>query len=118
MCQMLATTRRVVVFDWIGHGETDPCGSYSLDNFVQQLEEVVAAVIENNRPFILYGFSMGCFISAHYTQRHPERVEKLVLHSPWNAELSVFGPGLHTAVQVSRPPTELHHNSTSRHHHR
>jgi hypothetical protein len=38
--------------------------------------------------------SMGCFLASHYAPR--EGSQKLVSGTSWNAELSVFGPGLAT----------------------
>ena len=53
------------------------------DDVVGQLTELLDA-LEIRQPFVLYGFSMGCFITTNYTLRHPDRVRALVLQSPWS----------------------------------
>lgn len=74
---------QVLNFDLYGHGWSDaPGATYSVDLFVGQLTELLDA-LEIRRPFVLYGFSMGCFISVNYVTRHPSRVCGLILHSPW-----------------------------------
>ena len=102
--------RRVVVFDWFGHGASDdlPGMDYSVNVFLQQLEAVVDAYCPDK--FHLYAFSMGNYLALHYLVRQQQqqcRIQRLVLHSPWNAELSAFmGPTVAQMVRrvLSRVP--------------
>ena len=103
MAQRLAAGRRVITFDLYGHGDSCSCDVFTKDIFVGQLHQVVQQLVPaglGTGTFDLYGFSMGCFIVSHFCQQYPERVRKLVLHSPWNGETSVFAPGLKNAARV------------------
>lgn len=54
----------------------------SMDVFVAYLERWFAAV-GFSRKVILLGHSFGCFVSAHYAMRHPERVRMIAMTEPW-----------------------------------
>ena len=71
---------RFVRFDERGCGMTGRnVGKLSLDQWVADLEEVVAAA-EIVRPFTLLGISQGAPVCIAYAVRHPERVAGLVLY--------------------------------------
>ena len=80
--QLLALKHRVLRFDLTGHGLTgpDPSGDYSLERTVQLTERFVDA-LELTR-FSIVGTSIGGTVAMHYTAKHPERVEKLILLNP------------------------------------
>eukprot|EP00977_Amphora_coffeiformis_P027618 scaffold34625_cov172-Amphora_coffeaeformis.AAC.3 len=88
----LATRYRIVIFDWYGHGESDDVAEYTTLVYLQQLQGVIDEFCCTQRKFHLYAFSMGNYLALHYVRQHPERIQRLVLHSPWNAELGIFGP--------------------------
>ena len=95
LAQSVASTPyRVITFDWYGHGSSSSTrdNSYSKENFLEQMHAVVTTLIPEGQRFHLYGFSMGCFLSLHYIRLYPDRIDRSVLHSPWNAEMGVFCP--------------------------
>jgi len=73
---------RVVRFDFTSHGLTgpDPSGDYTLKRTVDLVEMLAKEL--NLTKFSLAGTSMGGTIAMHYTSRHPDVVEKLILLSP------------------------------------
>lgn len=100
MAQRLASRYCVVTFDWYGHGESPASRDYNKESFLEQLHRVVDEFVPEGQRFHLYGFSMGCFLSLHFCALHPDRIDRVVLHSPWNGELGVFGPGTKAAARV------------------
>ena len=73
---------RVLRYDLFGRGFSDrPHTSYNIDLFVNQLGELLEA-LHIMRPVNLTGLSMGGPITAAFTVRFPEQVEKLVLIDP------------------------------------
>jgi DNA-binding winged helix-turn-helix (wHTH) protein/pimeloyl-ACP methyl ester carboxylesterase len=77
--QRLSDHRALVRYDGRGTGLSDrDVQDISFDAFVQDLETVVDAL--NLEHFSLLGISQGVAIAAAYAARHPERVDKLVLH--------------------------------------
>jgi pimeloyl-ACP methyl ester carboxylesterase len=65
---------RSVMYDLRGHGQTErPATGYALNDFVDDLEGVLAAVGVDG-PLYLLGNSFGGTIAFTYTMRHPERV--------------------------------------------
>ncbi|KAK1939848.1 putative alpha/beta hydrolase protein [Babesia divergens] len=78
----------VVSFDLYGHGLSaipryDIFGSnYSLDFFVDQADEVLEHFGLHERPLSVIGISMGACLAAAFCDRHPERVERMILISP------------------------------------
>lgn len=73
---------RVLRYDLFGRGYSDrPDTRYNIDFFVKQLAGLLDA-LSLNRPVSLIGLSMGGPITAAFTARHPERVDKLVLIDP------------------------------------
>jgi pimeloyl-ACP methyl ester carboxylesterase len=70
----------VLRYDLRGHGGShNPPGPWQLDDFVDDLEEVLAGCSDD--PVRLAGFSLGGLISQGYTLRHPAAVSKLVIIS-------------------------------------
>src|SRR5512133_3196950 len=70
---------RVLRYNLFGRGFSDrPDTHYSLDLFVRQLSDLLAA-LRCTRPVSLVGLSTGGPITATFTARFPERVDKLVL---------------------------------------
>jgi pimeloyl-ACP methyl ester carboxylesterase/DNA-binding winged helix-turn-helix (wHTH) protein len=79
MLHKLAAECRLVRYDERGNGLSDwDVDDISFEAFVRDLETVVdAAGLEK---FSLFGISQGCAVSVAYAVRHPERVERLILH--------------------------------------
>lgn len=77
---------RVVRYDLFGRGFSDrPEGRYDLDLYVRQLGDLLDA-LRFTRPVSLAGLSTGGPITAAFSARFPERVEKLVLIAPVGAK--------------------------------
>lgn len=78
---------RVLRYDFFGRGFSDrPDTSYNIDLFVKQLGDLVEA-LHFTRPVSLVGLSTGGPITATFTSRFPERVDKLVLIDPIGAKI-------------------------------
>ncbi len=76
---------RVLRYDLFGRGFSDrPVTDYNIDLFVKQLSDLLDA-LRLTRPVSLIGLSMGGPITAAFTARYPQRVEKLVLIDPAGA---------------------------------
>jgi abhydrolase domain-containing protein 6 len=74
----LVRTRRVILPDLAGHGESEPkTGPIPIGLMVDRLE----AVIGNERNITLVGNSLGGWIALIYTLRHPDRVGRLFLEA-------------------------------------
>ncbi|HTJ32278.1 MAG TPA: alpha/beta fold hydrolase [Dactylosporangium sp.] len=68
----------VVMYDLRGHGHTErPAQGYALDDFVDDLEALLAA-LDITGPVSLFGNSFGGTIAFGYAARHPERVAAIV----------------------------------------
>jgi pimeloyl-ACP methyl ester carboxylesterase len=77
---------RVLRFDLFGRGYSDrPNTQYTIDLFVRQLHDLLDA-LDLREPVHLTGLSMGGGIAVHFTDRHPERVAKLILVDPAGAK--------------------------------
>jgi DNA-binding winged helix-turn-helix (wHTH) protein/pimeloyl-ACP methyl ester carboxylesterase len=77
--QRLCRERRLVRYDARGTGLSDrEAQDISFDAFLLDLETVVDAL--GLERFSLLGISQGVAVAAAYAARHPERVDKLVLH--------------------------------------
>jgi pimeloyl-ACP methyl ester carboxylesterase len=82
---------RVLRYDLFGRGFSDrPETRYNIDLFVRQLGDLLDA-LHLTRPVSLVGLSTGGPITATFTLRIPERVDKLVLIDPVGAK--PFGLG-------------------------
>ena len=76
---------RVLRYDLFGRGYSDrPDAEYDIDFFAKQLEDLMDA-LQLRQPVSLAGLSMGGLITAAFTARHPDRVDKLVLVDPVGA---------------------------------
>jgi (E)-2-((N-methylformamido)methylene)succinate hydrolase len=74
----LQPQRRLIRYDMRGHGlSAKPPGPYRLDDFVDQLDHLAAALALDR--FDLAGFSMGGMVAEAFTARFPERVRRLAL---------------------------------------
>lgn len=80
---------RVLTYDLYGHGMSScpkfgvfQTKNYTLDFFVDQIDELLAHLKLNHERAIIVGFSMGCLIAAAWADRHEDKVEKIVLISP------------------------------------
>jgi pimeloyl-ACP methyl ester carboxylesterase len=81
---------RVVRYDLFGRGFSDrPDTRYNIDLFVKQLADLMDTLCFT-RPVNLIGLSTGGPITATFTARFPERVNKLVLIDPIGAKLLPF----------------------------
>lgn len=76
---------RTLRYDLFGRGYSDrPDVHYNIDLFVRQLKELLDA-LGIRQPVSLAGLSMGGPITATFTARHPEQVDRLVLIDPVGA---------------------------------
>ncbi len=70
---------RVYIPDLPGHGESEPvAGDLPMATIVAGAERILATATEE-RPAVVVGLSMGAWIATLLAERHPERVERLVL---------------------------------------
>lgn len=77
----LKTQRRVVAFDFSGHGRSPGAlGAYSIG----ELAKDIGAVADSQQleSFVLVGHSMGAAAATEYAGSHPSRVKALVLVDP------------------------------------
>lgn len=74
---------RVIRFDLTSHGLTGPdaTGDYSLERTVALLEQF--AIRLRLQKFSLAGSSVGGTTAVYFAARHPERVDRLILVSPY-----------------------------------
>lgn len=78
--RLAAQGRRVIAFDWRGHGETEWIGKggyYHFMDYVADLAELVEKLAPGRLQLVAH--SMGGSAACLYTGSFPERVEKLVL---------------------------------------
>lgn len=88
---------RVLRYDLFGRGYSDrPRVDYNLDLFVNQLVDLLDS-LRFTRPVNLIGISMGGPITAAFTVRDPERVNKLVLIDPAGTKSIALTPMLKAA---------------------
>ena len=82
---------RVVRFDMTAHGLTGPdsTGDYSLQRTVGTFEKFADQL--GLTTFTMGGTSLGGTVAMHYTVKHPERVQRLILVSPGSLEKDVRG---------------------------
>lgn len=79
---------RTLRFDHFGRGWSDrPSARYDIDFYDRTLTELLDA-LGIDEPVGLAGLSMGGPITAEFTARHPERVDKLVLLVPAGLDLA------------------------------
>jgi len=77
---------RVIRFDMTSHGLTgpDPRGDYTQERTLEIIEKFIDSL--KLKRFSIAGTSMGGTMAIHYTNRHPERIDKLILLSPGSLE--------------------------------
>ncbi|KAL1409425.1 hypothetical protein Q8F55_003408 [Vanrija albida] len=77
----LGTHRALYAYEFDGHGESEWSGrQLSIDDLVSDLEGVLDAL--GLQRVVLVGHSMNGTVTSLFAQRHPERVEKLILLHP------------------------------------
>jgi (E)-2-((N-methylformamido)methylene)succinate hydrolase len=77
---VLSKSHRVVAFDLIGHGASPSITEdASLDDFVDQLARLIAALVPEQESFALVGFSFGGLIAEAFTLKAPERIGRLAI---------------------------------------
>lgn len=77
----LADKYEIFALDLLGFGDSaKPGAGYTLGNYVAMLEEFVRS--RGLEKVVLVGNCMGCAISLAFTERHPDKVEALVLCNP------------------------------------
>jgi pimeloyl-ACP methyl ester carboxylesterase len=78
--KLLAPGRRILAFDWRGHGETEWLGRggyYHFPDYVLDLHCLLPQLTDE--PVHLVGHSMGGTVSIYYAASHPERIRTLSL---------------------------------------
>src|SRR5690348_5832440 len=79
--EALAPRRRVVAFDFSGHGLSPAVrGRYSVRRLAQDVLTVANA--QNLEHFVLVGHSMGAQVAAEFAAAGPQRVKKLIMVDP------------------------------------
>ncbi len=79
---LVAAGRRVVLWDYRGHGLSDAPedeAAYSMEQVVDDLGRVLDAAAPGGGPAVLGGLSFGGLASLHFALAHPERVRALLL---------------------------------------
>lgn len=77
----LKPQRRVVAFDFSGHGRSPGgLGGYTIAELAKDIGAVADA--QQIDAFVLVGHSLGAAVAAEYAGTHPERVKALVLVDP------------------------------------
>lgn len=81
---------RVIRYDLYGRGFSSRLESapYSLETYVAQLEELIAA-LKLSAPIRLVGSSLGAIISTEYALRHSQEIVSLVLIGPAGFPITV-----------------------------
>lgn len=81
VAERLSGDYELFTLDLPGFGDSAKPGcGYTLDNYVKMLSEFIDA--NSSSPVRLVGNCMGCAISLYYADKHPEKVEALVLCNP------------------------------------
>ena len=89
---------RTIRYDLFGRGFSDrPATRYNIELFVRQLGDLLDE-LQITQPVTLVGLSTGGPITAAFTARHPERVDKLVLIDPVGAKSLPYAPILRVAA--------------------
>ena len=79
--EALAPRRRVVAFDFSGHGLSPAArGKYSIRRLAQDV--VAVANAQHLEHFVLVGHSLGALVAAEFAAAAPQRVKKLILVDP------------------------------------
>lgn len=78
----LGRHRPLLLVDLPGHGDSAPpegVGPLDLDDTVDGLAAAIDAAVPRDERVVLVGNSLGGWVSLVYAERHPERVERMVL---------------------------------------
>jgi (E)-2-((N-methylformamido)methylene)succinate hydrolase len=79
-CAALSKRHRVIAYDLLGHGASPPIVEDGrLDDFVDQLARVIAALVPDEQSLALAGFSFGGLIAEAFTLKAPERIARLAI---------------------------------------
>lgn len=79
---LLAAGYRVLRYDHFGRGLSDrPNIRYHIDDYVQQLHEVMQA-LELKQPHHIIGLSMGGAVVTRFVNAYPEQVRRVILIDP------------------------------------
>lgn len=90
--------KTVLRFDLYGRGFSDrPDTKYNADLFVTQLKELTEKIIPGQK-FIICGLSMGGAITMYFTDKFPEKIEKVILIAP--AGFPMATPGVAKLIKV------------------
>ena len=74
---------RVLAFDLYGFGLSASPGRLDIEVYVQQVAKLLEGLkVPSTEKIFLLGFSMGGVIAVEFTNRFPERVERLLLVAP------------------------------------
>ena len=85
---------RVLRFDFYGRGYSDrPDAAYTTDCFVQQTADLLAT-LDVRQPVDLVGVSLGGYLAAAFTDRHPAQVRRLVMLDPGPSAPAQFNSAL------------------------
>ena len=69
--------------DLRGHGESQPAGKSTLEDWCDDLAELLKAVEASGLGrIVLVGHSLGAQVALHFVEHHPQRVASLVLIDP------------------------------------
>ena len=69
--------------DLRGHGESQPAGKSTLEDWCDDLAELLKAVEASGLGrIVLVGHSLGAQVALHFVAHHPQRVASLVLIDP------------------------------------
>ncbi len=89
--RFFSSRSRLVRYDERGCGLSDwSARDLSFDRWVEDLETVVDTL--GLERFTLFGMSQGGAVAVEYAVRHPERVEKLILHGAFANGMRTRGP--------------------------
>ena len=72
--EQLAQHWQVICLDLPGHGRSQAIVPYSLENIAEALLQAIPA-----QQFTLLGWSLGASVAMAMAERHPERVQKLIV---------------------------------------
>lgn len=104
----LVSRFRVVRYDLVGHGRSDPpADGCSMDDLVLQLDRLIDHL--GLAPCALVGFSLGGLIVRAYAVRHPARVSALAIlnsaHDRTEAERAAMRKRLDQAIELGHAST-------------
>jgi pimeloyl-ACP methyl ester carboxylesterase len=75
LSQKLNTYFEVEILEFEGHGSTALVNAFSIQNFANQLDDVLSKLDE--KP-VIFGYSMGGYVALKYGSEHTDKIEKLV----------------------------------------